>query len=236
MKNELNRYLKNGWAIAQLNIRTLRKVWLYVLILPLALSVEIIIDIAVQKNGDNALGLVNTLLIAAVLSVVFLATGNFYKTLRLNAKKRDYFTGVLILIALMASLVSALFVLVHYAFESPIMGYMDYRFLSLYWAFGFSKQFFVLGFLQMFGFIFFSLAFVFVLSALQDIWLGWALDVLLAVCVAAFSSVGTFRHHVWKPFFDLLIFGHPALQLFFTVLGGLALYSTYLVILRRKKV
>lgn len=244
--NKLGFNMKKVFAIMKLNSRALRKTIILCLIPAVLMLLEFTIQYVilykiagVKALGENEyMGFNNMLLLVPVMCAIFLASSNFFKTIRLNAKKKDYFLASIMVIAIFAFAVAMLTVVGHYAFEKPFSNEAGHNLftLSLYGVFGFSKNFFLIGLLQMFGFVFFWSVFVFILVSLQDFWVGWAVDILIVACISVFSSIKFFRQNFWVPFFDATIFGHPALQICFTIFVGLALFSTYLLIIKRKKI
>ena len=241
---------KKGWAIAKLNFKSLKLTIILLLIPFLGNAVSFFVQFIIEQAASVKLVSENNTIMGSVILVeitlipIFLVSSNFYKTMRLNAKKKDYFIGALIVLAITAMAVNIAHTLIFYAVENPInnalhgsSGDLNQKTLwSLLEVFGFKGNGDFIGFFQMFGFIFFTSVAIFIVTSIQDYWLGWAVDILIVAVISVFSSIAFFRNYFWRPFFWLLIFGHPAVQLLFTIVGGLLLYLTYLPILKRKKI
>ena len=232
--------LKKSWAVTRLNLNRFIVMFIIIGVSIAASALPNFIQVIVSNSGNAADNLTPSIAFYVfafpVFSAIFLASSSFYGTMRLNAKKKDFFLGALFLL-LIAAFTTALFsTLIHYTLVPLIQN----NFAITYWTpqgvFGWADTNPFIAFLQTFGFIFFATTAVFIFVSLQDRWIGWALAAFVIAGISVFSSVSILRTHIWGSLFRLILFGHPALQLLFTVFGGLALYSLYLLILRKKKI
>jgi len=232
--------LKKSWAITRLNLRQLISTFIIVGSITIATAIPNLIQLIVSNSGDASTNqnpsIAFFVFAFPVFSAIFLASSFFYGTMRLNAKKKDFFLGALILLLLVTFSTAFFSTLVHYTLAPLMMR----NFAITYWTpqgvFGWAERNPLITFLQTFGFIFFVTVVIFIFVSLQDRWIGWVLAALIVAGISVFSSISLFRTHVWGNLFTLTLFGHPALQILFTVFGGLILYCLYLLILRKKKI
>ncbi len=227
--------IKKGWAVARLNFKSLIPISLILLAIFTVFSIpQIILNLV--GGSVETLGFSTWFYTFAMVIPVFLATTNFNKTMRLGAKKKDYFVGVLIMLALLAAAISLISIITYYAIDKPITDNLA-DFYSLYDVLGFKVNGIIVGFMQQFGFVFLFSVLVFLFTGMQDNWKGWIVDGGIAVFVATTMSIGVLREYIWqKGILYLAITGHPLAQICFTIFGGVALYFLYLTILKRKKI
>jgi len=226
--------LKKGWAVARLNYKSFG---LTAAILAGVFVLIILPGIIMSAAGGNVegLGLSTTIYTFAIVFPVMLATSNFNKTMRLGAKKKDYFVGVLLFLAILAAAISAAGIALYYAVDKPVTDHLKTLY-SLYRVMGFAGHGVVLGFLMQFGFLFFLSIVAFLIAGIQDTWRGWVTDVALALGVVVLTTVAVLRHHVVGAILYVVIKGHPAAQILFTLFVGFGLYCLYLLVLKRKKI
>lgn len=230
-----NYNIKKGWAVTRLNFKSLTLVFVYMLAIFAVISVPQIIMNGVGMKVES-LGFSTWLYVFAIVIPVLLATSNFNKTMRLGAKKKDYFVGVLIILAILSAVLSFACIATYYAIDKPITDNLAH-FYSLYNVFGFAANGIVVGFLQQFGFIFMLSILMFLFASIQDTWKGWVTAGGIVIFALTTLLVGVLREYVWqKGLLYLLVTGHPAAQICFTLVVGLALYFLYLLILKRKKI
>lgn len=235
MKNFSEFSIKRSWAGAALNFRALRKTILLSLIPAGAMAIQLIISMAITKNEFVGIG--NMLLFHLIIIPILLTTSNFGKTMRLNAKKKDYFITALIIIAILAAVIAIINVVFYYAMDNVINNHLGkLTIYNIYEAFGFASNGAAVGLLQMFGFLFFLGIFVFLLASIQDNYIGWLIDFVLVTFVLVFAFVPILRETVISAILYVLVTGHPAAQILFTVFGGLLLYLIYLPVIKRKRI
>jgi len=232
--------LKRAWATAVLNFKNLKIAYIIPAGILGALIVNMIIFFAIPSGGDNS-GIENNVFYGvALLAAILIPSRNFKKNITLNIKKKDFFFGAAMNYAILSFAVSLVTLLLFYFAAQPVtnagMGY-DMTFLALYRAFGWSAHNPAVGFLQQFGFLFFWCVLIHTLVGLQDKWIGWVIDCVIVAAIPIFSvlqATGTLR--IWSFIFYPIIFGHPAAQILFTVIGGAALYCLNLLILKKKNI
>lgn len=226
--------VKRGFAAARINFKSLIMVFAIIFASFVVMDLPGIIMSAAGGNVEG-LGFSSLIYFFALVIPILLATSNFHKTMRLGAKKKDYFVGMLIFLSLLAAAVSIISIALYYGVDKLLSENVAEMY-SLFNVLGFAANGIAIGFLQQFGLLFFFSVIVFMIANIQDTWKGWLADMLIVLlCVLTFT-IDDIRDTVGRGIIYALVTGHPAAQICITVFCGLALYSLYLVILKSKKI
>ena len=188
-----------------------------------------------------------------ILTAIFIPVKNFRRIVNLGGKRDDFFWGSLACYALLAGAVTIANTVLFYTFERFLLntgyyvGYdtfmkntalMDnhYVSVSVTEVFGWIENGHVIAIIQQFAFLFLVAAVVHTITAMQDKWYGWAVDVVIAAILAVFIPIASLRTWLlW--FFDLIIFNaNPFIQIAVCLLLAVAVYSVNKPVFARKAI
>ena len=222
-------------TVTKLNLSQLKAAYFITGLVFFMMIASFITSICIPGTEDNStVSMGNTVALLPLFAAIFIPAKNLRKTVNLGAKRQDFFWSVLPIYAVLAAASSAFMLLVHYLLDAPIIsnyiGVMDMNIV-----FGFLSRGPLMAFIQMFAFLFLFAAFVHTLTMAQTFWYGWGADVIIAAIISVFIPIEPLRAAlIW--FFNLIIFGNPALQIASCLILALIFYALSRPILNRKKI
>jgi len=182
----------------------------------------------------------NFLWLLPLLAAIIIPTRNFRRILNLGGKRDNFLLGSLIVYVIIAAFISLGNVLINYTVDVLIERAPFYDtnmfggVVNLVEVFRWVDNGAVIAFFRQFAFLFLLATFVHTLTAIQDKWYGWAVDVAIIAIISVFIPIAVLRSAlVW--FFNLIIFHQNAfLQIGACLAIGIAIYALNKPILARK--
>jgi len=252
---------KSIWNTAKINLRHLQVPYVLVGLLTGALFVQIIVFLILASSGVNVsnqshIGAGSMLWLIPLMAGIFIPARNFRRIINLGGKRENFFWGSLTSYAVLAAAVSLANIVIFYAFERPIIrteqfmpffpfdreafvfGYPGHigGIANLIEVFRWTSNGPVIAFLQQFALLFLIATFAHTLTAIQDKWYGWVIDVIIIAIISVFTPILQLRAAlVW--FFNLIIFHDIAiLQIGSCLVLAVGIYMINKPVLSRKAI
>ena len=197
------------------------------------------VNIIIENNYDMAenynISMAWTLWLLPLLASILISAQNFRRTMNLGGKRNDFLSGGLMGYSILAIVVSV---------ATTIFDHIETTMVSrLAWGgiftsgtvFGWANYGVLAEVIQQFAFLFLFSTFLHTLTAIQDKWYGWAVDVAIVAIISVFTPIAPLRASlVW--FFRVILFSGPQTQIPACLILGLAIYSLNKGILSRKPI
>lgn len=229
---------KSAWAIAKLNLKTIKVPYIITGGLLLLLIAQDIVQMLLLSGGADSGGSVtgNTLWLLIPLAAIVISARNFRRIVNLGGKRGNFFTGCFITYLILAAAVSLVNILLFYTYDQFLLNTRSFEILNLLSAFGWTAHGPVIAFFQQFAFFFLFAVFTHTLTALQDSWIGWAADILIIAVIAVFTPIEPLRAVLYN-FFEMILF-HPSalLQIITCIALAAGIYALTYPVLSRKKI
>jgi len=246
------------WAIAKINLKNIKTPYFVTGLIFAIIFVQSIIYVIIATAGGSVgdqlqISSGNYLWLLVIMAAIFIPTKNFRRIANLGGKREHFFWGSLACYAVLAGAVSIINTVFFHTYERFLINtghyigfetFMQntalmedyYVTVSVTEVFGWIGNGVVIGLLQQLAFLFLVAVVVHTLTAMQDKWYGWAVDVVIAAILAVFIPIAPLRAWLLK-FFDLIIFNtNPFMQITVCMILAVAVYMLNKPILARKTI
>jgi hypothetical protein len=183
------------WMINKLNLKNLKVPYIITGVLFFVMLVQDMIKM-ITASGESQIiiSIGNFLWLLVPLAAVYIATKNFRRIVNLGGKRKSFFTGNLVTYLILSGAVSLIGTLLYYTYDRVVINTKIFEgVLNLLVVFGWSTHGPAAVFFQQFAFLFLLAVFTHTLAALQDSWIGWAADILIAAVLAVFIPIAPLR-------------------------------------------
>jgi hypothetical protein len=232
---------KKVWAITKLNLKNIRAAYIVTAVVFGAMVINYIITINIIVGGgmdvsDNYNVSTGWMLwLFPALAAVLIPARNFLRTMNLGGKRDNFFWGSLSIYALTSAIVSVAVIILDFAEYAVIERFNWGGIFTAANVFGWGEYGIIAVFFQQLVFLFLLTAFVHTLTAIQDKWYGWAVDITIVAIISVFTPIAPLRSTlVW--FFQIILFSEPLIQIPACIILALAIYSFNKVIFARKAI
>jgi len=250
---------KTTWNLAKTNLRHLQVPHFLTAILVAVMAVQTVVYVILARNGINTgsqISFGSLLWLLPLLAGIFIPARNFRRIINLGGKRENFFWGSLMAYVVLAAAVSLANTAVFYLIDLPIIRTELFHPLhpiapgafilgepghiggvaNLIEVFRWNHNGIVFAFLQQFALLFLISTFAHTLTAIQDRWYGWIVDVALIAIISVFTPIAILRRAlVW--FFNMTIFHDTAIiQVVFCIVLALAIYMINKPVLARKAI
>lgn len=225
---------KSAWAIARLNLKSIKVSYVITGVLFLTLIAQDIIQMILASGGGSTTS--NTFWLLVPLAAVRIGAKNFRRIVNLGGKRRNFFAGCFFTYLVLAAVVSLATIVLFYTYDKAIEN--SGRFwgtLNLLNVFGWAARGPVIAFFQQFAFLFLLAVFTHTLTLLQDSWIGWTADGLLIAVIAVFTPIEPLRRAEAAFFHAILFQPNAFLQILTCLALAVAIYALNKPVLNHKK-
>lgn len=229
--------MNKALMIAKINLRQIKAAYMItgvVFLIMLANNIVMLLLPFMDAEMVSLVSVGNTLVLLPIFAAIFIPARNLRKTMNLGVRRHDFFKGCLIAYAILSAAITIIILLLHYTVDG-IMAKYAYEILDMFVAFGFLSHGPLAAFIQIFALSFFVSAFIHTLTMAQNTWYGWLTDIALIAIISIFTPIEPLRATlVW--FFNLIIFGHPVLQVASCLILAIIIYALSKPVLNRKRI
>jgi hypothetical protein len=204
---------RGAWKIAKVNLQNIQVPYIVTAIIAAITLAQTLIKALIALDGGDMSGQLEIsfgcyLWLLPLLAAIFIPAKNFRRIVNLGGKRGNFFWGSLGAYAALAVAVSLGNIVIHYAFDRPIIAAHYFEgLINLVDVFGWTKHGPITAFIQQAAFLFLFTVFTHTLTSIQDKWYGWAADAALIAVISVFTPIAPLRAAlVW--FFTLILF-HP---------------------------
>ena len=230
---------KNIWAITKVNLKTIDTAYWIAGITASVSIIQAIVFFILAANGVNfgsneTISSGDALWLVPLFAGIFIPASNFKKIVNLGGKRNNFIWGSLVCYVILAAVISLLNIIIYYTFDNIVIGSIEnYGVMNLIGVFGWIESGVVITFFQQLAFLFLLATFTHTLTATQDKWYGWCIDIIIVAIIAVFASIAPLRETLaW--FFSLILFSAPYLQIPACLILGGAIYLLNKPIFARK--
>ena len=232
---------KKVWAIAKLNLKNIKSAYAVTAIAFGAMAINYIITISIMAGGGLDLSETYNvskgwmLWLFPALAAVLIPAKNFKRTINLGGRRDSFFWGSLAIYAILSAIVSIAVILLDFV-EYNITEYFSWG--GVFTAsnvFGWGEHGIIAMYFQQFAFLFLFTTFAHTLTAIQDKWYGWAVDIAVVAVIAVFTPIAPLRATlVW--FFRIILFNEPLIQIPACMILAMTVYTLNKAIFARKAI
>lgn len=221
-------------VVAKINIKQSKLSYLITAICCGAQLVSAFVSFCIGAKDGGSVSIGNLLFLSLILCAVFIPTLNFKKLMHLNVKKKDYFYGSFLNYILLSALFSVLNLVIFFTVDKLFM--LRTGIMNIAEIFGWIDNGIFLAFFQQFAFLLLTAVIIHTLTSLQNSWIGWTIDLIIAAILGVFIPIAPLRAYLIG-FFDLTIFNSNAFaQIGICIILSVVIYFTNLLVLRNKKI
>jgi len=221
-------------VVAKINIKQSKLSYLITAICCGTNLISAFVSFCVGAKDGGSVSIGNMLFLSLILCAVFIPTLNFKKLMHLNVKKINFFYGSFLNYILLSAVLSALNLVIFFTIDKLFM--LRTEIMNLVEIFGWINNGIFIAFFQQFAFLLLTAVIIHTLTSLQNSWIGWTVDLIIAAILGVFIPIAPLRAYLLS-FFDLIIFNSNALaQIGICIILSVLIYSINLPVLSGKKI
>jgi len=226
--------MSKAWTIAKINFRQIKTAYFITGMVLLTMAANYLLGVFLPHTEDNTtVSMGNMLILLVILAAVFIPAANLRKMMNLGAGRNDFYWGCIPVYVLLSAAVTLAILLFHGTVDRLMRSHV-HGILDVIEVFGFVSRGPVVAFVQLFSLLLLVASFTHTLTVMQNAWYGWAADTLLIAVISVFTPIAPLRA-LEARFFNLIIFGNPALQVMSCLILAAAFYALSRPALHRKK-